>query len=527
MGNYLLRMLLACSSVFWIVSSCAAEDQPKHHGRKGAEIEDFSLAYSLIPIGEIRDGGPGKDGIPALTNPTVIKRAKQASYLRPRDTVIGVEINKQTRAYPLRILTRHENVNDTLGGKPIAVTYCPLCDSSFVFERNIGGQVREFGISGLLWNSNVLLFDRQKRPANESLWSQVQMRAVTGPAAQAGLKLKLLPAFVGAWEDWRRAHPKTTVLSVKTGYRRNYRSKGYEQYFSNDRLMFRVRPLRQKPAGFANKEKLVMVQAGGALKAYALKDLASATDGIVEDRIGDAGIRLEYSKKSGSVRVTYTDANSGSGQPPTAYLFWFALGAILPQAELYGEPAAESDAGVQKASGSQDTAVVAPASLRWESWGQAALERAQRERKLILVDVYADWCGPCKLMDSTTYRDQKVLEKLRGFVTVKINIDEDAEAAAKFTSGSIPTTAILSPSGRLLKQKIGYIKPGEFLTFLNTFKRQAKLPLPGRAGSQANGRMDTMPSIKLVFIVGFGVVALLVIGWLLAVKFRRSHARKM
>jgi hypothetical protein len=147
----------------------------------------FDLKGSLIPVAEIKKGGPPKDGIPALVNPRMIP-ASQAK-LGAKELVVGVKIGKHQRAYPIKILIWHENINDTIGKKPIAVTYCPLCNSVFVFDRFVGGEKREFGISGLLWNSNVLLFDRQSSQKKESLWSQVDMRAVTGPASRKGLKI--------------------------------------------------------------------------------------------------------------------------------------------------------------------------------------------------------------------------------------------------------------------------------------------------------------------------------------------------
>ena len=111
-------------------------------------------------------------GFPSLTNPKLLT-VSEAIYLEDHDRVIGVRFGGEARAYPLRVLNWHEAVNDTVGAKAIAVTYCPLCDSSLVFDRDVGGEVREFGISGKLWNSNVLLYDRQKDSRQESLWSQL------------------------------------------------------------------------------------------------------------------------------------------------------------------------------------------------------------------------------------------------------------------------------------------------------------------------------------------------------------------
>lgn len=294
----------------------------------------FDLSQCLIPRTEIRAGGPPKDGIPALTRPGVIP-AEQATYLAGSDRVIGVHINGQDRAYPLRILVWHENVNDELGGVPLAVTYCPLCDSAVAFDRQVGGKVREFGISGLLYNSNVLLYDRQRAGTGESLWSQLQMKAVCGPAAQQGLKLKVLPAELTSWSEWMKRHPNTTVLSQKTGHRRDYGRSPYGRYFSSDRLMFPVKPAIKKSSGLRNKDKLVVVRTGGAMRAYPIERIAHAAGsaGVVEDTLGRTRLRLTYLKEADSVRVETIE-------PPEApyevvYTFWFAWYAMHPDGDVY------------------------------------------------------------------------------------------------------------------------------------------------------------------------------------------------
>jgi hypothetical protein len=250
-----------------------------------------------------------------------------------------VSFNGEARAYPLRILVWHENVNDIVGGRPIAVTYCPLCNSAFVFDRRIGGTVREFGISGLLWNSNLLLYDRQSDGRQESLWSQVNMRAVTGPAAKAGLRMTFLPAELTTWREWQLKHPSTRVLSNRTGHLRNYGAQPYQSYFSTDRLMFPAQLRTQRPNRFQFKEPMVLVQAGESFKAYAVTDVAKAAGGnsFIEDFVGHQKVRLTYLERGNSVRVEAVD-----GPPegvPVAYTYWFALSALMPEAEIYEPPA--------------------------------------------------------------------------------------------------------------------------------------------------------------------------------------------
>ncbi|WP_373509099.1 DUF3179 domain-containing (seleno)protein [Thiocapsa sp.] len=136
----------------------------------------FDLSGGLAPPDEIHVGGPPRDGIPALTDPAFVPAA-QADFLAPDDRILGLTPGGEARAYPIAILNRHEIVNDGIGGRAVAVTYCPLCGTGVAFDALHTGRRVEFGVSGLLYNSDVLLYDRQ----TESLWSQIAKQAVTGP----------------------------------------------------------------------------------------------------------------------------------------------------------------------------------------------------------------------------------------------------------------------------------------------------------------------------------------------------------
>ncbi len=319
----------------------------------------FNIDFSLIPPDDIHHGGPPKDGIPALTNPDVIP-ASQAEYLTPDDLVIGVTTEKLSRAYPLRVLNYHEIVNDSLGAVPFMVTYCPLCRSALVFDRRTGGKVVEFGVSGLLWNSNVLLYDRVQPESRQSLWSQVRMAAVTGPAARQGLKLTLLPSSLTTWEQWHNEHPLTTVLSPQTAYPRNYNRSPYANYFRSDRLMFPVRQNNPRPDGYANKEMMVLIETAEANKAYAIRDIArtAGDKGWLRDKVGNVEIRFDYNRPGNTVKVSAADPNAlhlmkavengnntGKNEKPrlaVAWLYWFALDAIRPEVERFMPETAEA-----------------------------------------------------------------------------------------------------------------------------------------------------------------------------------------
>lgn len=285
-------------------------------------VPGFDLRNAIIPRGEIRSGGPPKDGIPALTDPAVVE-AGRATYLNAADRVVGVAIAEESRAYPLRILNYHEVVNDRLGDVPIAVTYCPLCDSVAVFDRRRDGRVLEFGVSGLLFNSNVLMYDRGGEP--ESLWSQVAARGVSGP--EAGTVLKTLPVELTTWADWQTRHPGTTVLAEETGFRRDYRTTPYASYFSSRNLMFPVRPLSNR---LPLKMPVLGVWTGEAARAYPVSAFGSA-DRTLEQELGGKRFQVVFDSRNQSMRV-----EEAEGDIQWMYSFWFAWYAFRPHTEVYG-----------------------------------------------------------------------------------------------------------------------------------------------------------------------------------------------
>jgi hypothetical protein len=283
--------------------------------------QGFDLRKATIPAKRIVGGGPPKDGIPALTDPKQIA-ALEATYLQPDDRVVGVAIGDVTRAYPLRVLDYHEIVNDRIGEIPFAVTYCPLCDSTVVFDRRTKLGEREFGVSGLLFNSNVLMFDRGGQP--ESLWSQLMAEGVSGPAAR--LSLKTLPVELTTWQDWLARHPQTTVLAPDTGHARDYGQRLYAGYFASPDLMFAVKPLdRRLPA----KTPVLGVWTANAARAYPVSKFSGESTKLT-DKLGGKTFVLEYDARSRNLRVASADEDV-----QWMYSFWFAWAAFRPKTELY------------------------------------------------------------------------------------------------------------------------------------------------------------------------------------------------
>ncbi len=242
------------------------------------------LSKALVPLDEIISGGPPPDGIPAIDRPAFVAVAQADAWLRPKEPVIALEVNGDARAYPLQILMWHEIVNDTVGGKPIAVTYCPLCNSGVVFLRMVDGTTYDFGTSGKLYKSDLVMYDRQ----THSLWAQMEGRAIVGE--KAGTRLKLVSANTLAYEEWKAAHPGGKVLSRDTGHSRSYGSNPYTSYDQPNLrpFLFDGKPDPRRPP----KERVVGVVVGDQARAYPWPVLEKRR--VVGDTLGGERLVVFY-----------------------------------------------------------------------------------------------------------------------------------------------------------------------------------------------------------------------------------------
>jgi len=234
----------------------------------------------IIPLEKIKSGGPPKDGIPSIDTPEFTE-ASQEYHVSDSDTVLGLEINGDVRAYPLSILVWHEIVNDNVGGVPVAVTYCPLCFTNQVFERVIDGQEVEFGTSGKLYNSNLVMYDR----LTNSYWSQALGKAIVGELA--GYELSTIPFDVIRWGDWKSLHPDSVVLTTNTGHIRAYGVDPYGSYYTDPRILF---PVENTDDRMHPKEIILGFNDGDVYKAYKQQDVESAV--IINDQINNNPIFL-------------------------------------------------------------------------------------------------------------------------------------------------------------------------------------------------------------------------------------------
>ena len=333
---------------------------------------DFSL--HTVPYSEIRFVIP-RDNIPSIDAPAFVSPDEAAEWLADVEPVVALEIDGDARAYPLQILTWHEIVNDEVGGLPVSVTFCPLCNSAIAFDRRLDGEVLEFGVSGNLRNSDLVMYDRQ----TQSWWQQFTGEGIVGE--HAGRHLEHLPSLLISFADFHEAYPGGMVLSRETGYTRNYGVNPYIGYdtFSGTPFLFGGKLDDRLPP----VERVIAVSAGGVDAAFPLSALqemsvinytlgdrdiavffktgtASALDAaVIADArdVGSAaafdaeldGRRLTFSAADGAIRDAETGSVwsisgravegelAGASLTPLAHgnHFWFAWAAFKPNTLLY------------------------------------------------------------------------------------------------------------------------------------------------------------------------------------------------
>lgn len=262
-------------------------------------FDDTSESPELMKIRleEITWGGVLVDGIKSLDNPKMIA-ATDADYLVDTDLVFGIDIKGDVRAYPLRIMGWHEMLNDRVGGVPVALAYCTLCGSGILFETKLSSRETSFtfGSSGLLYRSNKLMFDRE----TNSLWNQFTGEPVVGALASSGIKLKNRPMTITSWKDWKQRHPDTKVLSLETGYHRNYGSGvTYNDYFTSPNLMFPA--VVGDESLVRRKDYIFGIRDIGAAKAWPLEVFRDIR--VLNDQVGETHVVLIGDAKTRSVRA--------------------------------------------------------------------------------------------------------------------------------------------------------------------------------------------------------------------------------
>jgi hypothetical protein len=287
------------------------------------KINGFELNENmLIPASEVHSGGPDRDGIPSIDKPRFILAANAG--LKKDDIVLGLEYQGEVKAYPLAIMNWHEIVNDQFSRQPVVVTYCPLCGSGVAYTAWAKGLNLEFGVSGLLYNSDVLLYDRQ----TESLWSQLLSKSVSGP--MAGTPLKMLPLIQISWQEWLDQHPDTLVLSRDTGFERDYSKDPYAGYEDSEGVWF---PVKNKDPRYHPKERVLGVVFDGLAKAYPMAEITSVNSSF-KDSFAGRELTINYNPETGSAFITQHDGEKVAA----VNSFWFAWYAFHPKTEVYTAP---------------------------------------------------------------------------------------------------------------------------------------------------------------------------------------------
>jgi thiol-disulfide isomerase/thioredoxin len=418
---------------------------PEEEPPARAELE-FTTDFGrhIVPYSEIISGGPPKDGIPAIDEPRFVSLDEATEWLDEREPVIVVEAGGEARAYPMQILTWHEIVNDTLGDVPVVVTFCPLCYTGIAFERTFDGQVLDFGTTGRLRNSNLIMYDRQ----TESWWQQATGEAIVGTFA--GRQLTFLPAMVVSWADFQASYPDGTVLSRETGHSRRYGQNPYPGYDDVDGFPFlfdgqaedgllpplarvygielngeavaypyvTLQELHVANDTVAGADVVVLwapgtasaldagtIAAGrddGAINAFSRqldgRTLTFVFDGerIVDEQTGSAWDALGHAV-SGSLAGSQLEAVVGVNH------FWFSWAAFMPETRVYGvEGGATEPAPSPAPAGSQTEVSALPAEIEIEVYQGGDVLGGER---VLFSDVVAQgrpvvlnmWAGLCPI----------------------------------------------------------------------------------------------------------------------------------
>jgi hypothetical protein len=278
-------------------STSAPEQKPP-----GGADREFTTDFSItsIDFAEVLSGGPPKDGIPAILKPKFVDINEADTWLMPQEPVVQVQVNGVAKAYPIQILMWHEIVNDEIGGVPVLVTFCPLCNTAIAFERTVNGNVFDFGTTGRLRFSNLIMYDRQ----TETWWQQAEGKGIVGKLT--GTQLVFVPAAIISWEEFKNANPDGLVLSRDTGFVRNYGQNPYVGYDDVNRPPFLYQG-PETPDKLPPVARVLTIEIEGEAVAYPY-ELLSAVN-VVNDTVGGQEIAVFWSSGTVSALDTLEIAN--------------------------------------------------------------------------------------------------------------------------------------------------------------------------------------------------------------------------
>ena len=342
MATGMLALLVGCSGAAVAPPPEASRASPVEQVSPDAAEEtpsaledryDASFPEPLVPPDLIQSGGPPPDGIPAIDEP-MFEAADQVDWLEDDEPVLSLTVAGETRAYPLQVMTWHEIVNDTVGGVPVTVTYCPLCNSGVAFEREVDGRILSFGTSGLLYADNLVMYDRQ----TESLWPQLTGQASIG--VLTGTQLTAIPMGIVAWDDFKAMHPSAAVLSRETGFDRPYGKNPYVGYDDPDGdLLFGVPGRRDERLPV--KERVVGISDGSDSVAVVRRSLVEQSP--VEVTVGGRDLVLWH--KSGQASALDEDTVASGADVGTVGVYEPVVGGRRLTFEADGEVFRDRETG--------------------------------------------------------------------------------------------------------------------------------------------------------------------------------------
>ena len=315
----------------------------------------------LIPISQVRDGGPGRDGIPSIDNPEFLSVDEAPGLLADEVRVVGIKVGNEVKVYPHYILDWHEIVNDAIDSESVAITYCPLTGSAIGWNRTFNGSTTSFGVSGLLYNNNVIPFDRR----TNSNWSQLGLQCVNGQLI--GERPESIDLVETNWFILRSMYPQARILSTNTGFDRDYNTYPYGDYRTNhDNLIF---PLTRDDSRLPRKERVHAIVYENEAKTYrfnsfsggrVIKDsfknkdilLVGGQEAIVSFELDENSENLiftyefnesetYFSDNEGNKYNVFGEVISGAkfGQklkPANSFIaYWFSIGAFYPNTEIF------------------------------------------------------------------------------------------------------------------------------------------------------------------------------------------------
>lgn len=274
-----------------------------------------------IPPGVLADGCTKKDCIPSIDDPVFESVVEADEWLDDDHRVMILDHNGIVKIYPQNIMGWHEIVNDWFDNEAVAVTFCPLCGTATAFTREIDGVTTEFGVSGKLYDANLVMYDRYQG----SLWQQITGEAIAGPAARKNLQLNSYNLITLDWKDAKKEFPDARVLSRETGYQRNYDIYYYEEYSNSERLELGMTNDDQR---LGPKDWVYGIVVNGTPKAYLESDLLNVS--VIKDFISDETIMV----KNQDGKISFFNITTNQ-EIVSLRSFWFAWTAFNPKTQLY------------------------------------------------------------------------------------------------------------------------------------------------------------------------------------------------